>query len=295
MSRAVALAVMFVVTLGAGTAAADKKIQQMTPGFDREAQTCATQVSGLEKVQTGSSTLAPTLSPEDKAALDKDLETLAAGLTGVKTYCAEVTGLVEFLKANAAAPYKSVEKELDTRDNKVRKLRKDSKKTIEALQPITRRWIGKIAQAQTQRPDTVAKTTPGKFPSGRTVDLPPLGGQWKLSGEKQSDSAEYVDKAWTASVFVRSFSAATCEQQQRTLAPEAKPMTDAPISGEVLDTAWYVAARGAKSYTETICVRGPTGGWLGILEVKPAWTDAASPLRGLLMRMILAQRPVKTP
>ncbi len=292
MNRALAV----VVLLGAGTAAADKKIQQMTPGFEREAQTCATQVSGLEKVQTGSATLAATLSPEDKSILDKDLETLAAGLTGVKTYCKEVTGLVTFLKANTAAPYKSVEKELDLRDNTVRKLRKDSKKTIEALQPITRRWISRIAQAQTQRPDTGAKTTPGKFPSGRSVELPPLGGQWQLSGEKQSDSAEYVDKAWTASVFVRSFSAATCEQQQRSLAPEAKPVPgDALGTAEGLDPAWYVATRGTKTYTETVCVRGPTGGWLAILEVKPAWTEAAVPLRALLVRMIVAQRGVKSP
>ena len=59
MTRALAIALL----LAAGTAAADKKIQQMTPGFDREAQTCTTQISGLEKVQTGSATLVPTLSP----------------------------------------------------------------------------------------------------------------------------------------------------------------------------------------------------------------------------------------
>ena len=286
-----------VVVLVAGTAVADKKIQQLTPGFEREAQTCATQVSGLEKVQTGSTTLAPTLSPQDKATLDKDLEALAAGLTAVKSYCTEVTGLVEFLKANAAAPYKSVEKELDTRDNTVRKLRKDSKKTIEAMQPITRRWIGKIAQAQTQRPDPGAKATPGKFPSGRAVELPPMAGQWKLSGEKQSDDVEYVDKTWTANVFVRSFSAATCEQQQRSLAPDAKLMAANLLPGfsEGQETAWVAAVRGPKTYAETMCVRGATGGWLGILEVKPAWTDAAIPVRALLMRMIMAQRPVKSP
>lgn len=282
--------------LVASTASADKKIQQMTPGFQREAQTCTTQISGLVKVQTGSATLAPSLGSEDKAALDKDLEVLAAGLASVKGYCAEVTGLVDFLVTNASAPYRSVEKELDTRDNTVRRLRKESKKTIEALQPITRRWIGKIAQAQTQRPDTVAKTTPGKFPSGRTVELPPMPGQWKLSGEKQNDSAEYIDKAWTASVFVRAFSAATCDQQQRALPTDAKPATGAlPGAAEGLDTAWAMTARTAKSYTETICIRGKAGGWLGIFEVKPGWTEGAAPLRALLVRMVIAQAPPKAP
>lgn len=291
MSRVLALAVL----LAATTAAADKKIQQMTPGFEREAKTCATQISGLEKVQSGSTALGPSLSPEDKTALDADLVTLASGLAVVKAYCAEVTGLVEMLQANAAAPYRSVERELDTRDNKVRKLRRDSKKTIEALQPITRRWIGAIAQNQTRRPETTPKTTPGKFPSGRTVELPPLPGQWKLSGEKQNDSAEYTDKAWSATVFVRTFTAATCEQQQRTLSPEAKPLADKLPTEAELDLAWRVAVRGPKGFTETMCVRGTTGGWLATLDVKPAWTEAALPLRGLLVRMILAQRGPKSP
>ncbi len=292
MIRTLAIASLLI----AGPAAADKKIQQMTPGFEREAQTCATQISGLVKVQTGSATLVPTLSPEDKSTLDKDLETLAAGLAGVKAYCAEVRALVDLLEANAAAPYKSIEKELDTRDNKVRKLRRDSKKTIESLQPITRRWIGTIAQAQAQRPDVVARTTPGKFPSGRTIELPPLGGRWKLSGEKQSDSAEYIDKTWTATVFVRAFSAATCEQQQRTLALDAKPSAGAlPGAADGLDTAWAMTSHTTKTYTETVCVRGKAGGWLGLLEVKPAWTEAAAPLRALLVRMVIAQTTPKPP
>jgi hypothetical protein len=56
-----------------------------------------------------------------------------------------------------------------------------------------------------------------------------------------------------------------------------------------------VAARGPKTYTETICVRGSTGGWIAILDVKPGWTEAAAPLRALLVRMIVAQRAVKSP
>lgn len=291
MTRALPIAIL----VWASTAAADKKIQAMTPGYDREAKTCATQISGLEKVQTGSAALAPSLTPEDKAALDKDTATLASGLAVVKAYCADVTELVTFLQTNAAAPYKSVEREIDTRDNKVRKGRKESKKTIDQLQPITRRWIGRIAQAQTQRPDA-PRTTPGKFPSGRTVELPPLPGQWRLSGEKQNDSAEYIDKAWSATVFVRSFSAATCEQQQRTLAADAKPVTGDPIgAADGLDLAWHVAVRGPKAYTETVCVRGSTGGWLAILDVKPAWSEAAAPLRALLVRMIVAQRGPRAP
>lgn len=286
-----------VVAALAGTSVADKKLQQLAPGFAREAQTCATQVSGLRKVQTGSATLAATLSPDDKTALDKDLATLAAGLASVEAYCTEVTALVAFLATNADAAYRSVEKELDVRDNTVRKLRKTSKQTLALLQPITRRWIGRIAAAQAQKPDVVDPRTPGKFPSGRAVLLPPLGGAWKLSGTGANDLAEYTDKAWAATVFVRPFSGATCEQQQRAL-PTGTRLSEAtklPGTEDGLDTAWVALPPSTKTYIETTCVRGKSGGWIGTLEVRPAWIDAATPLRALLIRMLVAQNAPRAP
>lgn len=281
---------LFVAPLAAH---ADKKIQQMTPGFEREAATCAVQISGLKKVQTGGATLAPTLSPEDKAALDADLATLATGLAGVETYCTEVTDLVTFLKASAGASYKGVERELDTRDNKVRKLRKESKKTIESLQPITRRWIGRIAQAQTSKPDVVEKKRPAKFPSGRSVELPAsLTGAWKVGGNATSDTLDYSDKTWTASVFVRSFAGATCEQQLKTRGTIGKPAADALLKTDGLDIAWHgtLGAAGAKVYTEAACVRNSTdGGWIGTIEVRPAANEKLGELRGLMLAMVAAQ------
>ncbi len=283
--------------LVASTAAADKKLQQMTPGFEREARSCAIQVSGLEKVQVGSGTLAPTLTADDKSVLDKDLEILAAGLLSVKAYCTAVTELAAFLQANAAAAYRSVENELDARDNKVRKLRKDSKKTLEVLQPITRRWIGRVAQAQVQQPAVSEKRTPTKFPGGRSVELPSLPGTFKLSGTATGDSIEYADKSWSATVFVRSFKAATCDQQQRLLPPTAKTGEGAKLPGtaEGLDTAWYVVFREGAAHVEGICVNGKTGGWLGTLTVRPTWTDAATPLRSLMIRIVSTQAAQKTP
>ena len=270
---------------------ADKKIQGMTPGFEREATTCAVQISGLKKVQTGSANLAPTLSPEDKAALDADLATLAKGLAGVEAYCAEVTDLVTFLKASATASYKSVEKELDTRDNKVRKLRKASKATIESLQPITRRWIGRIAQAQTTKPDVVEKKRPARFPSGRSVELPAtLTGAWKVSGNATGDTLDYADKAWSATVFVRTFTGATCEQQQKSRGTIAKPSGD-PLKREGMDIAWHgiVTTIGAKVHTEVACVRSSTdGGWLGTIEMRPAANEKLADLRGLMLAMVAA-------
>ncbi len=282
----------FALLLVASTAAADNKLQQMTPGFAREAQSCAVQVSGLEKVQTGSAKLAPTLTADDKAALELDLRTLSSGLVTVRAYCTEVTELVAFLQANAGAAYRSFERELDARDNKLRKLRRDSKQIIAQLQPITRRWIGRIAQAQVQQPAASERRTPGKFPSGRAVELPPLPGTFKLSGTATGDSIEYTDKASTTTVFVRSFKAATCEQQKRLIPADAKTNDDAKLPGAAdgLATAWYVVYRDA----EVICVDGKTAGWLGTLTVRGR-TDAANPLRALMIRMVLTQQAPNPP
>ena len=292
-----ALALGLVVVLLSATAAADKRITDMTPGYEREAQTCATQISGLEKVQSGGATLAPSLPPDDKTALDADLATLATGLVGVKEYCAEVTDLVVFLKANTTATYKSVEKSLDERDNKLRKLRKASKKTIDALQPITRTWIGKIAQAQAQKPDVVDKRTPGKFPSGRTVALPPLG-EWKLSGTAGTDTAELNATMWKGSVETRAFTGATCEQQQRGL-PNFDPGKTPALDG--VDVAWWTqtSTPGNRPYIEQLCARNKTGGgWSGRIEINPSSNSSLGELRALALRMIAAQaapRPAKTP
>ena len=200
-------------------------------------------------------------------------------------------------RSNANATYRSVEKDLDVRDNTVRKLRKSSKQTLATLQPITRRWIGRIATAQAQKPEVGDTRTPGKFPSGRAVALPPLGGTWKLSGTGANDLAEYADKTWTATVFVRPFSAATCDQQQRSLPAGTRLSEAAKLPGvtEGLDTAWVALPSGTKTYIETICVRGKTGGWLGTLEVRPAWSDAAEPLQALLIRMVAAQNAPRSP
>lgn len=273
----------------AATAHADKRITDMTPGFEREAQTCTTQVSGLEKVQAGGAAIAPTLSPEDKAQLDKDLATLADGLAGVKTYCAEVTGLVDFLKANATASYKSVEGELDKRDNSVRKLRKQSKATIDALQPITRRWIGRIAQQQTQQP-VAAKPKPVTFPSGRSVELPVLPGGWKIGGSAATDTLDYADKAWSATVSVRDVQT-QCEEQNR---QRTVHKLDAELPSVGLVVAWYgsVETAAPKTYLEMICVADVSGArWLATIEAHPAIPEKIAELRALAMRMFVARKP----
>ena len=283
------------LVLVASAAHADKKIQAMTPGFQREAQTCTTQVSGLKKVQTGAGALAATLSPEDKAQLDKDLEALKTGLAGVEAYCAAVTELVAFLEASKSASYKSVEKELDTRDNNVRKLRKASKATIEAMTPITRRWIGRIAQNQVQKPDeTKPKAT--KFQSGRSAVLPRLGnGTWSVIGEKSYDAADYTDTGVSARVYVAWATGDNCDAAQKRNAPK-------PIAAELpkidgLEVVWHgtVDPGLSKHYNEMLCVRA-NGGTSVARIVQSGANDKLADLRRLALDIALSQSaPPKTP
>lgn len=265
-----------VLILAASTAYADKKIQAMIPGFQREAQTCTTQVSGLKKVQTGATALAPTLSAEDKATLDKDLEELGQALAGVEAYCGQVTELVAFLEANKDASYKSVEKELDARDNTVRKLRKLGKKIIDNTTPITRRWIGRIAQNQVQKPDE-PKVKPTSFPSGRSAALPNLGkGTWKVNGGKNHDLATYTDGPATTTVSLDWQDGDQCDALKSKFKMTA--LDKAVTKAEGLDIAWHLRVdRGP--YSEAMCIR--TGGRTAIAAIsqEPAPTDKLAQLR----------------
>lgn len=265
-----------VLLLVATAAHADKKIQSMTPGFQREAQTCTTQVSGLKKVQTGAAALAPALSADDKAALDKDLEALKTGLAGVEAYCTAVTELVAFLEASKDASYKSVEKELDTRDNRVRKLRKASKATIEALTPITRRWIGRIAQNQVQKPDE-PKSKATAFPSGRSAVLPVLGkGTWKVSGGKNHDLATYTDGPASADVSLDWQDGDACDALKNRF--KMTGLDDAITKADGLDVAWHVRVE-RTAYSEAMCLR--IGGRTAVVGVsqQPGPTDKLPLLR----------------
>src|SRR5204863_5016286 len=111
----------------------------------------------------------------DKVDLDKAIDALAKGQPAVAAYCAAVKDMVAFLKDHKDADYKTVQKDLDTRDASLRKLRHDGKKAIEELAPVTRRLIPivtvRVPQIEERRPT-------GKFPSGRIVALPTVTGSW---------------------------------------------------------------------------------------------------------------------
>jgi hypothetical protein len=297
------LAWLLTIAALGGTAHADKKIQDLKPDFVHEVAGCQVQASGITKVLAGATELAKTAEPAETAELEADVDQLTQGLARVKEHCDEVAAMVAFLDASAAASYRSVEREIDTRYNKIVKLRAASKKTVEELQPTTRKLIPRI----TRRPESAApepRRIPGKFPSGRSVDLPVLAGTWQLSGSKAIDTADYREAppkqpAITASATTRPFSGGTCDEQRKAigLRAGAEPVVDLDLAGaKQLGVAWGVRYTRREPTTahlvSVLCVPGQDGGLLATADVVPAERSAlADELAALLLRMLAAQKP----
>jgi len=287
----------------AGTAHADKKLQGFKPDFVHEAAGCQVQTSGIAKVLAGATELAKTVEAAERAELEHDVDQLTGGLALEKAYCDEVAAMVAFLDANAAATYRSVERELDARYTKIVKLRAASKKTIEELQPTTRKLIPRIAR----RPDPPApepRRIPGKFPSGRAIELPALAGTWRLWGSSTTDTAEYLETppkepVITASATTRPFADTTCDDQRKALLAraDAEPLVELELPGaKELGVAWgarYTRRQQTTAHlVSVLCVPGKAGGLLATTDMVPADRSAlADELGKLMLRMIAAQKP----
>ena len=189
MKRAGLLAASLVAT--ATLAHADKKLQDLTPGFVKEAASCVVEARGLTHIVGGVATLASTLQGDDKAALDADLATLTAANARVTTWCTALDEIVAFLQVNEAAPYKRVQRELDGKYRAVVAARTAAKKSLTDITPVTRAVIPRIKRTATEAPVPTAAAT--AFPSKRAVVLPRLPGSWTVSGSQTSDTATYAD------------------------------------------------------------------------------------------------------
>jgi hypothetical protein len=184
--------------------------------------------------------------------------------------------MVKFLQDNAAVAYKSVEKDIDTRDNAVRKLRKDAKKATADVAPITRKLIPRIKRTPTPDASATPKAEATAFPSKRKVVLPKLGdGAWAVSGSAASDIATYKDKAGTASVTTRPFDKASCDQQRKAFAERSDtPAADleVPADGKTLGVAWSsrVATRKPIHALLAMCIERGMGGVMVTADIVPA-------------------------
>lgn len=293
--------VIFAIATLVGTAHADQKIVSMTPLFVKESTACEVQASGLAKLATGATTLAA--AHAEDAQLQADATRLAAGLEQMRTYCAEVAAMVTLLRDNAKTAYRAIEKEIDARDNKIRKQRREAKRLAAELSPISRRLIPRLAATRTAAPAR-EKLVASKFPSGRVVELPVLGGTWKLSGTANVDTADYSDKALTASVTARAKLASTCDKHRIALEKTEgiEQLVDAEIpAGATADgIVWRITytrrdkATGVRHHEEVCAEHGGVAHGVAAYAV-PASVALPGAIVGLMIRMLVAQTPRQRP
>lgn len=280
MRGLVVLAVVVVVGLAA-RAQADSRIASLTAGYEKEAAACKVHLDGVTKVHTGAERL-------QDASLAADVAALAKAQAGVQAYCDELAATLDLLHADPGASYESLEKQLDEHDNKIRKLRQSSKQALDEVAPVIQRLIPRInARVAAEPPGE--KHAPGKFPSGRAVELPALSGTWRVSGTAATDVVEYTEDKIDATVTVRPFSAATCDQQRKSLAAKADRLEDVPVNdaAKPLKLAWNVSYTQKARVYQVACVAGKKdGGWLATID---APIDAKLPLGTVMARMLAAQ------
>lgn len=266
------------IALLVGPAFGDARLDELATGYTKEAASCKIHAAGVAKVLDGAKLL-----PADDA-IAADVDALAKAHVVVQAYCDEVDGALALLHADPAATYKTLERQLDEKDNKIRKLRQSSKKTLDALQPVIQRMIPKVNAARVGTPEPADKKLPAKFPSGRAIELPKLAGTWALSGTATTDVAEYTEKAATTTITVRAFTGATCDQHRKALA-------DKPALVETPDprAAWKLSYSHDKRAATAMCVASKDGGWLATIDA-PARDDR---MTSVAWQMLAAQAPAK--
>jgi len=280
--------------LVSSTAVADKKIVDMTPLYKKEAAACTSQLNGLVKVAAGAKTLSA--DPADKEQIARDLVQLEKAITTFEDYCKQTADMAAFLETNAKTAYKKVEREIGTRDNAIRKLRKDTKKLVVETSSCTRKLIPQITKQTTGNPPPPEeKRVPGKFPSGRVVELPTgMAGTWKLSGNAKLDTASYLDKAITATITTRVFTG-TCDQQRKAIPAKPGDIAQLDLVGNSyakgLDIAWALQyVRGEKTaphLTMVTCVTRKTGGGLlATANIDPDNAPIVDDVTKLAIRML---------
>ena len=129
--------VFMVLCTVAAPAVADSKTKELARGYEKELGACQTRTDGVAKVATGTQGLVD----DGQKQYEADLAALRAGLAQVQSYCAELTATLEILSADPRATYRSLERKLDEQDNKIRKLRQSTRKTLDELAPVISRMI----------------------------------------------------------------------------------------------------------------------------------------------------------
>jgi hypothetical protein len=274
--------VFVVLCAFAAAAAADSKTLELARGYEKELAACQTRADGVAKVATG----AQALVDDGHKQYEADLAALRAGHTQMQVYCAELAATLEILRADPRAKYRSLERKLDEQDNKIRKLRQSTRKLLDDLAPVISRLIPAI-NARVGSAAPAPKKLRLKFPSGRAVDGPALGGTLRTSGSETSDVAEYTEAKASATLTTRLIAGTTCEQQRQAITADASEIaaTDATRS---LQLAWYITYAKPTRRLRIACRMTKAGAIVATLD-EPLAASAWPELEPLLAAMIAAR------
>jgi len=125
--------------------------------------------------------------------------------------------------------------------------------------------------ADTPAPKPEQKTpdaTPqsAKFPSGRKVKLPQLGGKWEVRGDSTTDVADYVESDTHTSVVAEAFTGVSCTAQLARLQAKAygrQATKEQASKGQ----AWRVRLASSDTPTTIACASTRTGSALVTFDV----------------------------
>jgi hypothetical protein len=237
---------------------ADAKTKQLVTGYQREARNCKIQSDGVTKVLDGATTMQAEI---NDPALAEDITKLRGAQEPIQAFCTELAAVIELLRADPAATYKSLEPQLSERDKKLRELRKAFKLAADGATPIIRRLVPRInKRVATAASATAKKPEPAPTPPPAPAPVAPPPPVVKLSDGP------------TTSVAVHSFTGGTCDDQAKAIA-KAEPIEREPPKKRTAGTlAWLP---GAKWRTSTVagdrlrqveCVATKTGGFIVTLE-----------------------------
>lgn len=269
------VAVVAVALAGPRLVHADAKTQALAIDYEKEANACDVRAAGMNKVVSSTVELAKASNPNDTVI--GDMVNLEAARDVVVGYCDALADMLELLRTDPSASYRSLEKRIDDGDNKIRALRKANQHAIDAAAPILARLIPRInARRAAGEPDPTRM--PRAFPSGRTVQLPLLPGRWKTSGDQDDDVLQYRQAGARLALDVRASRAVSCDQQAALVAKRAVTVDmqrDAPgakATHEAWVLMWPTGAVWKASYTaggrfvQVVCVPAPNGSALVTLD-----------------------------
>lgn len=238
MKVAVILGAVGAVWTVAADARADAKTKGLAADYTKESTGCRKSADGVKKVRAGAQALVDAGGTQYAA----DLATIAASLAKVEEYCGELVAVLAVLEADPGASYKSLEKTIDERDNKIRVLRRESKKALADVGPVMTRLIPVInARAATPAP-AVAKTVRIEFPSKRAIQVPVLAGKYEIAGNASFDSLSYTEvtpeRGIVNGVVMTTAHSITCADARSAI---DKPTDLASEPMKTVGVAWYVS------------------------------------------------------